>query len=665
MSPMLVLINLDEESLRAPSLEPAAARLVERASVALAVCRERSIPVAHLKSVPSAYSPSTRASPPKRRSIADITEPSCPHALLPSGVELVLTGTSADRELERCLERLRIETVILCGLQLHQTVRQAALSALGRGLGVWVVTDAVASDDPLHAAISLRHLDELGIDLISSDQLEALLSARSVLSSGEESGILSMPSSIVDGRTGQQTPRVLVHRSPRRPDVPLWAVPICGDDGVAHATASARRAWPAWTRTEPLARASLLTRLADRLEGQADRLAVMLADEIGKPSTQGKGEVVRSAVMLRAVSARAAAVSEQQVTKTAKFRHRSIGAIALISPWNSPLYIPLGKIAPALLFGNTVVWKPAPAGTSIAARLLDELLAVGCPPGVVSLVSGDGTTAAVLMSDPRIDAVTLTGSSLAGFCAQEICGRRRIPLQAELGGNNAAIVWSDCDLAHAARQVAEGAFGMAGQRCTANRRVIVDARCMDDYLSLLERAAADLAWGDPMDPSTQVGPLITEAQRERVAALIARSAEQGMTIVVPHESSASREDHRLDARTYCPPTIIRCPDPRDEVVQEETFGPVLVVQEANGWDQAISLCNGVRQGLAAALFSPSAQLRERFMFEAEAGILKLDRSTADAEVDLPFGGWKASGIGPAEHGECDREFYTRTQTIYS
>jgi acyl-CoA reductase-like NAD-dependent aldehyde dehydrogenase len=263
-----------------------------------------------------------------------------------------------------------------------------------------------------------------------------------------------------------------------------------------------------------------------------------------------------------------------------------------------------------------------------------------------------------------VAAVTLSGSSAAGHTAQEICARRRVPLQAELGGNNAAIVWADADLEDAAEQIARGAFGFAGQRCTANRRAVVAAAGYDAFLSALLRATRSLVWGDPLRPDTQVGPVISVTKREEVAALIARSTDSTEILFV-HPRATGLEEGGLDPTTYHPPTIVACHDPAHEIVQEETFGPLLVVQRAHDWEDALRLANGVRQGLVAALFSGSRNREEDFLNRAEAGILKLNQATHGAGVELPFGGWKASGVGPPEHGRANREFHTRFQSVYT
>lgn len=337
-------------------------------------------------------------------------------------------------------------------------------------------------------------------------------------------------------------------------------------------------------------------------------------------------------------------------------RRAPLGVVALITPWNNPVYIPLGKIAPALVYGNAVVWKPAPAAKDVSRRLTDLL--DGLP---VTAIEGGPGEAVAAMTAPGVDAVTITGSSLAGFAAQEVCARRRIPLQAELGGNNGAIVWPDADLPLAAREIAEGAFAQAGQRCTANRRVIVHGDCRQELLDLLLEETAAMAWGDPRLPETRVGPMVSPAERDRVARLVAR-AGPGVQLLAPHKAETPEADG-FDGSWY-PPTIAVCDDADHELVREESFGPLLVLQTAGDWNEAIELLNGVPHGLAAALFSASEELAERFLGKAQAGVLKLGRSTADAEVDVPFGGWKGSGIGPPEHGDFDRDFYTRPQVVY-
>jgi alpha-ketoglutaric semialdehyde dehydrogenase len=210
--------------------------------------------------------------------------------------------------------------------------------------------------------------------------------------------------------------------------------------------------------------------------------------------------------------------------------------------------------------------------------------------------------------------------------------------------------------------VAAGACEMAGQRCTANRRVIVQEACCEEFIQMLLKATASLKWGDPLDVDTDIGPLVNASGRERVAVAVERAvSECGRPLLPLREHPPTVEEH---AGKFYPPTILYCDDPAHEIVQEETFGPVLVVQPAQDWDDAMRLCNGVRQGLAAAVFTTSRDIAQKFLEQARAGILKVNQSTAGAAVDAPFGGWKASGVGTPEHGRFDAEFFTRPQTVY-
>jgi acyl-CoA reductase-like NAD-dependent aldehyde dehydrogenase len=386
-------------------------------------------------------------------------------------------------------------------------------------------------------------------------------------------------------------------------------------------------------------------------------MALQIAADVGKPVIQGEGEVRRASTLVRNAASMPSS-GTQACGLESGFRRVPLGVVAVVTPWNNPIAIPWGKIGPALALGNAVVWKPAPPATLLALTTLALAKEAGLPDGLLGLVTGDHRSAAALMSDPGVDAVSLSGSSLAGWTAQEICARRRIPLQAELGGNNAAVVWEGADLPRAAALVAHGAFAFAGQRCTANRRVIVAAGLFDAFLEQLAAATAALPWGDPLDPATQVGPLVSGAARDRVAALVARAASAGARVLTPHAAAPA------GSGAYHPPTIVVEPAHDSEIVQEESFGPVLCVERARDFEEALDLVNGVRQGLVAALFAGPGRWRERFEEAVRAGILKWDSSTADADAFAPFGGWKSSGVGPPEHGPGNLEFYTRYQAIY-
>lgn len=435
------------------------------------------------------------------------------------------------------------------------------------------------------------------------------------------------------------------------------------EEAAGTQVASVRALAQNWRHTPLATRLHLMRRLNATLSAEAETLAGLMASEIGKPIRFGRAELQHCLDMLDAIVRRAERVDEPIATTPAWFaRRRPHGVVAVITPWNNPLYIPLGKIVPAVVFGNSVVWKPASEARAVSRALIQCLARAGWPEGLVGLLEGGPREGEALMGDDHIGAVTITGSLAAGRAAQEVCGRRYVPLQAELGGNNAAIIWPDADLAAAARCVAAGAFEMAGQRCTANRRVIVHDACRDAFMPLLVEASAALAWGDPALADTVIGPMVSTAHRDRIAALVEGAAAYCGAPTLPQGGEPPSAG--AHAGKFYPPTILCCDEPAREIVQDEAFGPVLVVQSAADWDSAIRLCNGVRQGLAAAVFTASSEIAQRFLDDAEAGILKVNQATSNAAVDAPFGGWKASGLGPPEHGPFDAEFFTRPQTVY-
>jgi len=640
MKPALLLIDLQGDYLAASGLQPPAEIVIARTAALLEGCRKLGVPVIHVWT--TVHRERDQRLPHWRREnrwqcVAGTAGHKTPAALQPLSGEAIVHKSGfnafADGALDAELRRLQCDTVILAGVHLHACVRAAAVECLERGYAVRVAEDAVASNDPIHAASTRRWLAERCVEFA--------------------------PVSVILGRAPG-----LIQYSPRATDEALFEVPIDGARGVAEATAAARNGWEQWRRIAPATRRQLLDEAANRLEAVAPVLARQMAVELGKPLTHGLEETRRTAGSARDVLRRAAAFEFERHEAAGIVRYQPLGVVAIISPWNNPAAIPVGKIVPALAYGNAVVWKPAPAATRIAQVILKLFYEAGVPRDALRLVTGDHTTAQHLAASEHVDAVTFTGSLAGGYTIQEICARRVIPLQAELSGNNAAIVWDDADLQHAAAQIAWGAFAFAGQRCTANRRVVVHAPLFENLLQELKTAGERLVWGDPLEAATDIGPVIHAAKREETAALVARAkTDAGIHRVEFLQQTLAREPW-VQSGAYTQPAIICCDQPQHVVVQEETMSPLLIVQRAENFEHALALCNGVRHGLAAALFSNLQELRQRFLDEAKAGILKFNSSTAGVDASLPFGGWKASGLGPPEHGEGDRLFYTRMQAVY-
>jgi acyl-CoA reductase-like NAD-dependent aldehyde dehydrogenase/nicotinamidase-related amidase len=672
MKPVLILIDLQNDFLQTPSLAPASGEVIDRAAALLNGCRSLGIPVIHVWTTINQND--DRRMPHWKRlnkwACVEGTEGHrTPEPLCPIKSEKIIHKTFFSAfenvKLDEVLNSMDFDSILIAGMHLHGCVRATILDAYQRGFTIWVAEDAVSDDDPLHASITRRYLEERAARFATVDYLLSLMyQENSKPLEDMPSGPPSLPAMVISNREiSGDLLNSFVHISPRQSNNRLWSVPICKDEQISQATIEAQQAYLNWKDTAITSRVELFNRLSDLLERESRPLAEQMAIEIGKPIIYGEAEMSRGVALLKAAARHVDDIAQGACNNEGAVRYRPLGVIAIVTPWNNSVAIPLGKIAPALLYGNVVVWKPAPAASSVAVKIMGLLRLAGCPPGVVNLVCGDRSTAEALMSDKNINGVSLTGSLVAGYSAQYICALRHIPLQAELGGNNASIVWSDCDLEKAALRIAEAAFGSAGQRCTANRRVIVESQCYDIFIKYLKTSVSALAWGDPLDHKTKVGPMISHDMRNRLIAVVSRAQSEAEAVLVPHEVDPNyAELIRMGA--YYPPTIICCNNPDNEIVQEETFGPVLVIQKAPTLDHAIGLCNGVKQGLVAALFSQSKEIQAKFLDEAQAGILKINSPTADAGVECPFGGWKASGIGPPEHGPSDREFYTRTQSVY-
>ena len=647
MKPVLLLVDLQNDFLRAGDLEPHPASIVAAAADLLNTCRTGAVPVIHVWS--TVNKSGDNRMPHRRRNgdwmcLEGSAGHACPDVLRPHKKETIIHkiffSAFSTGQLDSVLHELNADTLIIAGVHLHACVRATALDGYAKDYTVVVVEDSTASNDPVHAAISKRYLQERSVIFRRSDEISAAIAA----------GAAKLAKLLVDTESGVMTYSSPQNRGRR------WRLAAGRKSDITAAVAVAREIFEFWRRVRVDERLRSLQNFGRQLQQNKDALIDLLVEDIGKPVRYARDEVVR-AIALIGAAAKQIEPKQDRILKKTGYRREPLGVIGLIGPFNNPLAIPIGKIVPALLYGNAVIWKPAIPGSRIAKKTAELFAIATGQPNLLQVLCGSDHTARQLMA--ASDGVTISGSLKTGRAAQEICAAHHIPLQAELGGNNASIVWEDAALRAAAARITEGAFAFAGQRCTANRRAIVHSSIYDVFLDQLVMASRQLVCGDPADEKTQIGPLISSASRNRVKKVIDRARAAAFRVITP---SGKLDAARGDA--WLGPTIVCCDDPGAEIVQEETFGPVLVVQQAGDWDQAISLCNGVKQGLAAAIFTTSPKRIEDFLRRARAGILKINSSTANAAVDLPFGGWKASGIGPAEHGPANREFFTRMQSIY-
>jgi acyl-CoA reductase-like NAD-dependent aldehyde dehydrogenase/nicotinamidase-related amidase len=644
MKPALVLVDAQEDFLARPGLTPAPASLVDALATLLARARAAAVPIVHVQTV--VEPDGENRMPHWTRRGLDACVRGTPGVLAPPSlrphpgeivVEKCFFSGFAVPAMDEWLRARAVDTLIVAGLHLHGCVRSTVLDAYARGYEVLVVDDAVGSDDPAHAELTRDYLATRAATFLDTDDVFARLAT-------------PWP---------RATRRMFRHHDPAHLDTVLHEVPIADDDDVARAVASARLVAAAFARLTIPTRAALLERWADAVAERRDAFAHAIATEIGKPIADAREEIERALAHVRTTVRLFAGDGTERLADDVSVRHRPHGVVAIITPFNNPLAIPAGKIAPALLFGNTVTWKPAPEAATTTRLVLETLRAAGAPDDVVGVVHGDARTARALVRHPDVRAVTITGSNATGRAVHALCARDGKPLQAELGGNNAAIVLADCDLEAEARVLARAAFGFAGQRCTAIRRLIVERPVYQSFVAALDRAVAALAIGAPCDATTVVGPLLSARRREHVLVTLAAATAKGARLLrggtVPAE---------LAHGAWLTPILLDGVEASASVFRDETFGPLAVVVAADDLTHAIALANAVPHGLVAHLASRDGEARRRFVAAVEAGILRVDRQAPFLHPEAPFGGFKASGVGPPEHGVWDRAFYSRPQALY-
>src|SRR5215208_1095581 len=452
-------------------------------------------------------------------------------------------------------------------------------------------------------------------------------------------------------------------RNPARPDEVVGEFPSSTREDVDLAVQAADDARRAWAGAPIAKRAAVMTAAAALIDERAEAIARDMTREMGKPLREARMEAARAAQILRYSAGEAfrpvGELYEQAVTGGPVYTvHRPVGVVGLITPWNFPAAIPVWKLAPALIYGNTIVLKLAqdsPLTGLHIARALDD---AGLPAGVLNVVIGRGSAVGTpLVEHPAVRAISFTGSVPVGEGIREQAGRLGKRAQLELGGHNPLIVMADADLARAAEAAYAGAFWSAGQKCTATRRIYVQEGAYDAFREAFLARVESGRVGDPADPETEVGPLVNEGAMEDVLGAIERGRSEGGSVL----AGGGRDD---DDAYLVSPTVFEDVGDDDMLSCEEVFGPVTSLYRFGELQEAIARANGVDFGLSAAIFTRDLGAAQDFVNELEAGILHVNSQTAGADVHVPFGGVKGSGFGPHEQGRAAREFYTEVVTVY-
>jgi alpha-ketoglutaric semialdehyde dehydrogenase len=446
----------------------------------------------------------------------------------------------------------------------------------------------------------------------------------------------------------------------------LGLVPQSSADEARAAVAAARDAFPSWRDTPAPKRGAVLFRAMALLDQEKEAVARLLTREEGKTLGEALGEVQRAINVLEFTAAEGRRLGGHTVPSELPRNfcytlRQPLGVVACITPWNFPVAIPVWKVAPALVCGNTVVLKPATLTPACATTLVSIFERAGLPPGVLNLVLGSGSVAGgALLDDPDVRAVSFTGSTDVGTAVYARGAGRLARVQCEMGGKNPVVVMGDADLELAVEATAQGAFGSTGQRCTATSRVIVEDRVADAFVERLAARAARIRVGSGLE-GADMGPAVDATQLETDLRYVDIGREEGARLVQGGERITGGD---LDHGHFLRPAIFDHVKTSMRIAQEEIFGPVVSVIRVAGFEAALEAANAVRYGLAASIFTSDATTSFRFVDGIEAGIVHVNSGTPGGEAQLPFGGSKATGVGPREQGTTALDFYSEIKTVY-
>ena len=438
-------------------------------------------------------------------------------------------------------------------------------------------------------------------------------------------------------------------------------------DDMQAACDAAAKVQSAWSATNAPRRGEYLFKAAELVESRLAKISEEMTREEGKTLPEAKGEVKRAINILRYFGGEGARQFSYQIPSERDnvfcyTLRKPLGAVALITPWNFPIAIPVWKLAPALVAGNTVVIKPASLAPLSSYRVVEALHEAGIPAGVLNYVTGaGGAVGNTLVEHPAIRAVSFTGSCDVGNALYEKVTRRKLRVQLEMGGKNPTVVLKDADLDYAADVLVNGAFFSTGQKCTACSRAIIEKSIYEPLLEKLLIKTRKLKVGNGLEPGIDIGPAVDAAQLETDLKYIEIARNEGALLLCGGNRLTGGN---YDQGYFIEPTIFTGVMPEMRIAQEEVFGPVLGLMVANDFEDAMRLANGVTFGLSASIVSRDLTRVHQFINGIEAGLITVNLPTAGVEYQLPFGGTKDSSFGMREQGPAALDFYTETRTVY-
>jgi alpha-ketoglutaric semialdehyde dehydrogenase len=461
--------------------------------------------------------------------------------------------------------------------------------------------------------------------------------------------------------------REVSNTNPANTDDVLGTVRQATRDEARAAVEAAAAAFPSWRATPAPTRGRIVARAARLLEDNKEELAQLLTREEGKTIAESRGELLRSINVAEFCAGESRRMngetiqSELPLNFAYTIKH-PLGVVACVTPWNFPVAIPVWKIAPALVAGNSVVFKPASLTPATAVRIVEIFEEAGIPKGVLNLVLGSGSDAGEeIINHPAVKAVSFTGSNGVGIRLYEQVSRRGAKVQCEMGGKNPVVVLEDADLNLAVESTAQGAFGSSGQRCTATSRAVVVNDIADEFVERISARAGSMRIGNGADPNTEIGPSVDESQFKTVLSYIDIGREDGATLVC---GGTRATGNGLDKGYFVQPTVFDRVTPDMRIAREEIFGPVLSVMRVKNFEEAMEVANDCEYGLSSSIFSNDAARIFRFVDEIETGMTHINSPTTGGEAHIPFGGIKGTGIGDREQGSTALDFYTELKVVY-
>jgi acyl-CoA reductase-like NAD-dependent aldehyde dehydrogenase len=457
---------------------------------------------------------------------------------------------------------------------------------------------------------------------------------------------------------------VFEDRNPAHPDRVIGTFPNATRQDVQNAIDNAREALHDWARTPAPERGAILYRASHLVDARLADMAAALTEEEGKTLAESRGEVARARDILRYYAGEGWRMGgdvlpgnvEGQLLYT---RREPLGVVSIITPWNYPVAIPAWKIAPALAYGNAVVFKPASYAPRVGLMLVEELVRAGIPPGVLNYVTGPGSIVGKeMVRNSYVDGISFTGSYAVGVGIYREGAENMSRVQVEMGGKNPLVVLRDADLELAVDLAVRGGYGVTGQACTATSRVIVEEAIADAFAGALAEAARSLVVGDGLDSGTQMGPAVSEEQRETDLSYIEIGREQGAQLLAGGKPLPG-------PGFFLQPTLFDRVQPEMRIAQEEIFGPVIGILRVLDFDEALQQANATGYGLSASIVTNDLHRALAFADRIQAGVVKVNDTTTGLALQAPFGGFKhSSGHTFKEQGRSAIEFYTRIKTVY-